>query len=84
VKEGIAAAQNLPGADEIFIFGGGQIYTEALEQNLVDRMYLTLVKGDYGADTFFPEYEGLGFHVSEAEEREADGYTYTFLTLDKH
>lgn len=69
--------------EEIFIFGGGQIYKEALEQGLVDKMYLTIVEGDYGADTFFPEYEQLGFHIVKEESREADGYKYKFIDLEK-
>lgn len=83
VEEGLAAAQYFPGADEVFIFGGGQIYAEVIDQELVDRLYLTIVKGDYGADTFFPEYKDLGFHEVKREEREADGFKYAFLILDK-
>jgi dihydrofolate reductase len=83
VADGIYEAQEEPGADEIFIFGGGQIYKEALEQGLVDKLYLTIVEGDYGADTFFPEYENLGFKVVKEESREADGYRYKFVDLEK-
>src|SRR6266704_5195092 len=36
--------------EEIFIFGGGQIFKEALEKGLIDRLYLTIVKGDSDAD----------------------------------
>lgn len=69
---------------EIFIFGGGQIFKEALEKDLVDRLYLTVVKGDYGADTFFPDYTKFGFTKKvEEESHESDGYEYSFLTLEK-
>ncbi len=69
--------------DEVFIIGGGQIFKEALEGNLVDRMYLTKVKGDYHADTFFPEYAHLGFKAIEEEHKESDGYRYSFVLLEK-
>ncbi len=69
--------------NEVFIFGGGQIFKEALEKSLVDRLYLTVVKGDYGADTFFPDYTQFGFtKIIEKEEHEEEGYKYTFLTLE--
>jgi len=68
--------------EEVFVFGGGQIFREAVEKGLVDRLYLTLVKGDYDADTFFPDYSEFT-KVLEQEEKTADGYTYTFLTLEK-
>lgn len=44
------AAQN--NADEIIIGGGGQIYELALP--VTDRIYLTVVDGDYEGDAYFP------------------------------
>ena len=43
---------------------------------------MTIVEGDYNADTFFPDYSGFTKVVSE-EKKEADGYRYKFLTLEK-
>ena len=83
LEDGIAKAQQSSGSEEIFIFGGGQIFKEALEKDLVDRIYLTIVKGHYGADTFFPEYESLGFKKINEEEHESDGYHYSFIDLEK-
>src|SRR4051812_33776838 len=71
LEEAIEAAKKSPGADEIIVFGGGQIYKEALEKGLVDRLYLTLVKGDFGADTFFPEYPEFT-KILEKTEHDAD------------
>ncbi len=67
---------------EIFIFGGGQIFKEALEKNLVDRLYLTIVKGDYGADIFFPDYSNFKTIISK-EDHQSGGYSYTFLDVEK-
>src|SRR3989304_7950332 len=39
---------------EIFIIGGGEIFKQAMEQNLVDKLYVTKVKGDFSAEIFFP------------------------------
>ena len=82
LEEGIEAAKVAEGSDEIFIFGGGQIFTEAVEKGLADRLYLTIVKGDFGADTFFPDYTKYA-KVIEKEEKESEGFTYQFLTLEK-
>ncbi len=82
LEEGLEAAKKAEGSDEVFVFGGGSVYKEAIEKDLVDRLYLTIVKGDYKADTFFPEYSPF-IKVIEREDREADGYSYTFLTLEK-
>lgn len=83
IKDGIEVAKKYPGADEIFIFGGGQVFDEALKQHLIDCMYLTIVKGKHKYDTFFPAYEKYGFKEIERKDRNADGFEYTFLTLVK-
>jgi dihydrofolate reductase len=82
LEEGLEKAHEVPGFNEIFIFGGGQIFKEALEKGLVDRLYLTIVTGDYNADTFFPDYSAFS-KVIEKEEHEEDGYQYSFITLEK-
>ena len=84
LEESLEKAKRAPGASEIFIFGGGQIFKEALEKGLVDRLYLTIVKGDYDADTFFPDYIRYKFvKTIEQTDRESDGYHYSFVTLEK-
>jgi len=67
---------------EIFIIGGGQIYQQALEQNFVNRLYITHVKGDYQAEIFFPDYQAFKTTVARQEGQEGD-YQFTYLTLEK-
>jgi len=43
------------GADEVFVCGGGKVYREALP--LAQRLYLTIVSGDWQGDTYFPEFD---------------------------
>lgn len=81
LEEVLRQAQGKLGSDEIFIFGGGEIFKQALP--VVDRLYLTKVKGDFHADTFFPEYETEFLKVIEKKEHNDSGYRYTFLTLDR-
>lgn len=82
LEEGIEEAKKAQGSEEIFVFGGGQIFKEAIEKNLVDRFYLTVVKGEYDADVFFPDYS-MFTKVLKQEDHEEDGYSYTFLDLEK-
>lgn len=39
---------------DLFIIGGGQVFKEALDKNLVDVIYYTEVKGSPEGDVFFP------------------------------
>lgn len=41
---------------ELFIIGGGEIYRQSLEQDLVDVMYITHVNAEPQGDTFFPVF----------------------------
>lgn len=81
LDEAIQVARTSPGAEEMFIIGGGSVYAKAIDQ--ADRLYLTVVdKESPDADTFFPDYSKFKTVVAE-EPEEADGYRYTFLTLTK-
>jgi dihydrofolate reductase len=39
---------------EIFIIGGGLIYSQFLSKNLIDRIFLTVVNTEVKGDVFFP------------------------------
>src|SRR3990167_7755518 len=82
LEEGIERAKQSPGGDEIFIFGGGEIFREALEGGLVDKLYLTVVEGDYEADTFFPDYSEFKRVIKE-EFGESKGIKFRFVDLER-
>lgn len=66
--------------DEIFIFGGGQIFKEALP--ITDKLYLTIVQGDFHADTFFPDYSEFK-KITLEKKGEYEKYRYVFLDLER-
>ncbi|MFZ1655235.1 MAG: dihydrofolate reductase [Candidatus Moraniibacteriota bacterium] len=68
--------------EEVFICGGGQIYTEALSQ--ADRLYLTVVHAIMDGDAFFPEYAASFGTVVTSEDFEESGYRLSYLTLEKN
>jgi len=81
VEDAIQKAQQI-GEKDVFIIGGEQIFKEALGKGLVQRLYLTKVQGDFGADTFFPDYSDFKKIISE-EHHESEGLKYSFLNLEK-
>lgn len=60
------------GNAEIFIIGGGRLYAEALPRT--GRMYLSMIKGSYSGDVFFPEYNQDEWKLTRETE-------YTEFTL---
>ena len=63
---------------EVFVIGGGQIYNQTI--NLADKLYLTLVKGKFDADTYFPDYSVFRKIIFQKEGYYKQ-YQYTFLEL---
>ena len=74
-------------AEKIFIIGGAQIYRQALEENVVDEMYLTHVEGSFGdADVFFPKIENVDWKIEELgrfEMDESNEFSGTFFHYKK-
>lgn len=56
----------------IYIIGGGQIYKEALELDIVDEMLITHVNHKFAADTFFPEIDTNKWKSEMLVEKEKD------------
>ena len=52
---------------EVFIIGGAQIYNQALEQNLVDKMYLSIINKEYSGDVFFPAFDEKNWNVQSTQ-----------------
>lgn len=85
VEEGIELANKL-GDAEPYIIGGGQIYRYALDQNLIDRMYITEVHHKFDGDTFFPEVDLSIWKEVSREDHSADNrhnYAYSFVVYEK-
>jgi dihydrofolate reductase len=48
-----------------FIIGGGQIYRDALDKNLVDEMLVTHIEQDFEGDTWFPAIDAKKWSKKE-------------------
>jgi dihydrofolate reductase len=69
-----------PESSEIFIIGGASIYAQAIK--FADKLYLTLIKGTFDGDAFFPDYSEFKKEVSREEGTEGT-FHFTFLELVK-
>nr|AIA16071.1 Dihydrofolate reductase [uncultured bacterium] len=80
LEEALTEAAGSPGAEEIMVIGGGEIYRQVLPQ--ADRLYLTVVDAEMEGDVYFPDYSEFKKVVSH-EETQAGGYNLTYLTLER-
>ncbi len=76
----------LEGEENAFVIGGGEIYRLALEQNLVDDMWLTHVHAHVEGDTFFPDFEEAEWTKSTLLSHPADAshpYDFSIVHYEK-
>ena len=81
LEEAIEAAKKSPGADEIFIFGGAQIFEQAIK--LADKLYLTRINSEAPlADAYFPDYSEFN-KITFQEKHVEDSLEYEFVEIEK-
>ncbi len=68
----------------VFITGGGEIYKQSIEQDLVDQMYITTVHATYDADTFFPEIDASTWKSEIVLEHPEDEKHEAAFTVRKY
>lgn len=68
------------------IIGGGEVYREALDLNIVDTLQVTRIRQYFAADTFFPGINKGDWDEKSCAEYPADPknqFPYSFLTLHR-
>ncbi len=76
--EALKAAHN---AEEVMVIGGEQIFKEFLP--IANKMYLTLIDGDFEGDAYFPEYDKNEWKEVSREEHKDNGLRYYFVNLER-
>jgi len=60
---------------EVFVIGGAKIYQALLDR--CNALYVTIVKGEYRGDAYFPEFESW-FEISETIRESSEFDTFLF------
>jgi len=69
---------------ELMLIGGAQLYTQALEQGSVDRLYLTRVALQPEGDAWFPAFDEAQWRLSSDQPQVEEGRPpYRFEVWDK-
>jgi dihydrofolate reductase len=71
-------------AEEIIIGGGAHLYEQFLPQ--ANRLYLTLVEGEFNGDVYFPAFDLAEWHevyheIHDIDERHP--YRFTWMILER-
>jgi len=60
--------------EEVWVIGGAQVYKQFLEQNKIQKCYVTFIDEDFYCDAFFPELDPTVW--KETERRDIYDITY--------
>ncbi len=83
IEEAIQIAKN-QSTEEVMICGGVSVYKQFLP--LTDRIYLTLIRGDFEGDAYFPEFDYNNWNEVERLDNSPDAqnpYPYSFIILER-
>jgi dihydrofolate reductase len=72
--------------DEPFIGGGAEIYRQALDAGIVERLYITRIHAEVEGDTFFPIIDLDGWLLADRVDHPADEkneFPYSFERYDR-
>ncbi|MTJ55195.1 dihydrofolate reductase [Anabaena sp. UHCC 0253] len=66
--------------EEIFIAGGGEIYAETIK--FANKLYLTIVEGNFVGDIYFPEFADFG-ETTKEEKFQENGFKFKFVEIER-
>ena len=85
IANSLSEAIKLCGKDEeVFIIGGGQVFSEAI--NIADRLYITLIHHHFEGDTYFPELnldEWKQVMREDMPANEKNAWPYSFILYER-
>lgn len=69
-------------AEEVMVIGGAQIFKASLP--FANRLYITLIHGEFNGDTFFPEI-GEEWEITSKSEmyQSKEGHQFQYITYDR-
>ncbi len=90
IVDSIEAALNTAetlNVEEVFVVGGASIYKQFMEQDLVDKMFITLVNDETEGDVEFPQIDSTKWvirYLSDAMKAASKGkLTYNFIIYER-
>ena len=82
IKEAVKFAKKID--EEVFVIGGGNIYEQTID--LADKLEVTLVDAELGADTFFPKINEKVWQKTNEEYHQKDEkneFDFCFQTFER-
>jgi dihydrofolate reductase len=68
---------------EVFVIGGGMVYTQAIQRPECGRVYLTEIDAVYDCDTYFPALPADFIKINESELQSENRVMYRFVVFER-
>jgi dihydrofolate reductase len=83
VEEAVKIAQSMTDQypNEVFVIGGGEIFAKT--QDLVKKIYLTVIKQNIDGAVTYPQFDQKEFRTVNETEMTEGGFSYIFKDLEK-
>jgi len=69
--------------ENMFIIGGGMLYTSSIDHPKCKKLYITKIKKEFDCDVFFPKISDKFKLVNQSEVFEEKGIKFEFLVYEK-
>ncbi len=69
--------------NEVFVIGGGQVFSEAIAHPGCQKIYLTKIRNRFGCDTYFPSLPPHFQHISSSATQIEGSLSYFFAEYAK-
>lgn len=78
VKTAVEFCDTNYSGQDIFIVGGGEIYTQTLP--IADKLFITMIDQEYEGDAFYPDWS-YQFEMVQKKDMQQDELKYSFCTF---
>lgn len=69
---------------DLWVIGGANVFSQVLELDKADELYLTHIEADFGCHQFFPEYEDEFSLIGQSELQEQNGFIFSYRRYSKN
>ena len=88
LSDALTVISNDRGIETVFVIGGEEVYTKALHDSRLNKIFLTLIDAKFECDSFLPglarAYLNSSFTLSScSDEIEEAGVKYQFLVYER-
>ena len=68
---------------DLWVAGGAAVFEQVMAAGKADELYITHIDAYFACDQFFPEYEKNYVLVEQSEQREQNGFRFTYAKYAK-